>query len=180
MELPLAYFGDPVLRKKTAPIPEITDEIRKLAQDMVDTMRACNGIGLAAPQIHRSIAIFVTEVPIPKKNAETGEVTWENGPVRVFINPKIMSYSEEEWTSEEGCLSIPGIFGPVTRPVVIKVQATDLDGKVFTEEFKMLDARCIMHENDHINGVLFIDRVQGKARTELEPQLRELKKKNKP
>lgn len=177
MELPLAYYGDPVLRKKVCPVEEITDEIRQLAQDMIDTMRANNGIGLAAPQVHRSLALFVTETPIPSKDEATGEMNWLPGPVRVYVNPKIIAYSQEQWTNEEGCLSIPGIYGPVTRPVAIKIQATDLDGKEIEEEFQWLDARCIMHENDHINGVLFIDRLHGKERTEVEPKLRALKKK---
>lgn len=177
MILPLAYYGDPVLRKKVVPIKEVTDEIRQLAADMVDTMRANDGIGLAAPQVHRSIALFVTEIPIPEKDEATGEMKWKNGPVRVYVNPKIVQYSDEQWSQEEGCLSIPGIYGPVTRPVAIKIQATDLYGKPVEAEFTWLDARCFMHENDHINGVLFIDRVHGKERTAMENQLRALKKK---
>lgn len=177
MELPLAYYGDPVLRKKGCPVEEITDEIRQLVNDMIDTMRANDGIGLAAPQVHRSLTLFVTEIPIPSKDEVTGEGKWLPGPVRVFINPTITALSEEQVTNEEGCLSIPEVHGPVTRPVAIKIKATDLDGKEFEEEFQWLDARCFMHENDHINGVLFIDRIHGKARTEMESQLRALKKK---
>jgi len=177
MELPLAYYGDPVLRKKGEQITEITEEIRQLAKDMVDTMRANNGIGLAAPQVHKSLAMFVTEVPIPNQNEETGENEWLPGTVKVFINPKVVDYSDEQWTNDEGCLSIPEVFGAVARPVAIKIQAKDLDGNDIEAEFTWLDARCFLHENDHVNGVLFIDRVQGKERTELEPQLRSLKKK---
>lgn len=176
MELPLAYYGDNVLRKKVVPIAEITEEIRKLAEDMIETMRAKNGIGLAAPQVHQSLAIFVTEVPIADNDETSEEAKWLPGKVRVYINPKILNYSEEKWTNDEGCLSIPNIYGPVTRPVSIKVQATDLEGNEFTEELSWLEARCVMHENDHINGVLFIDRVKGRERTELERKLRALKK----
>ena len=164
MKLPLAYYGDPILRKKVVPIDEITDEIRQLANDMIETMRETNGIGIAAPQIHRSIAIFITEVPIPERIEGSDEINWLPCKVRVCINLKILSHSEETWTYEEGCLSIPGIYGAVPRPIKIKVQAMDLDGKVFEEEFSWLDARTIMHENDHINGVLFVDRMPRKER----------------
>lgn len=185
MELPLTYYGKPVLRKKCIRVEEINDEIKRLVGDMIDTMRTCNGIGLAAPQVNQSLAIFVTEVPIPVKKIGKGSsdkneeehVEWESGKVRVFINPKILKYSDEQWTQDEGCLSIPGLYAPVTRPVTITVQATDLDGKVFEEEFSWLDARAIMHENDHINGTLFIDRIHGKLRKELEAKLNTIKKK---
>lgn len=204
MELPLAYYGDPVLRKKVSPIAEITPEIRQLAQDMIETMRANNGIGLAAPQVHHSIALFVTEVPVRADGKTDDEINeedeeeddegddeefdensesdrnngkWIAGPVKVYINPKILAYSDEQCTNDEGCLSIPKVFGPVTRPIAIKIKATDLEGKEFESELTWLEARCFMHENDHINGVLFVDRVQGKARTALEPKLKALKKK---
>lgn len=178
MELPLAYYGDPILRKKGARINEITDEIRQLVADMVETMHAKKGIGLAAQQVHRALTLFITEVPI--KNMDDPEnPKWVEGPLRVFINPKIIAHSEETWTYDEGCLSIPGIYGNVVRPVAIKVQATDLEGNAFEEEFTWLDARAIMHENDHINGVLYIDRIHGKERQELEVKLQAFKKEKK-
>lgn len=174
MQLPLAYYGDPILRKKTTQIKEINDEIRELVVNMTDTMRANDGIGLAAPQIHCSIALFITEVPIV--DADDPE-KWEAGPLRVFINPKIISYSEEKWDRGEGCLSIPGIYGEVLRPVRITVQAMDLTGEVFEEEFTWLAARAVMHENDHINGTLFIDRLSSQERKSLEHKLHEVKKR---
>ena len=99
------------------------------------------------------------------------------GKTRVFINPKILEYSKEEWHRGEGCLSIPEVYASISRPLHIKVEATDVEGKRFIENFSDLEARTIMHENDHINGVLFIDRVRGRERESLEPLLRRLKKK---
>lgn len=172
MKLPLAYYGNPVLRQKCQQIEKIDDKIKQLVKDMEETMQAHDGIGLAAPQVQVSLAIFITKIPI-----ETNPDEFSPGITRVFINPKIIEHSEEEWLRGEGCLSIPKVFGTVSRPMHIKVEATDLDGKIFTEEFSGLQARAIMHENDHINGVLFIDRVKGKERQELEAALRDVKKK---
>lgn len=176
MKLPLAYYGDAVLRKKGRQVAKIDDEIRQLVADMIETMREENGIGLAAPQVHKSLALFVTEVPIPVKGEGEEEVKWEPGKVRVFINPKIIKHSDELWTQDEGCLSIPKLYAPVERPVAVLVQAMDLEGNLFEEEFAWLDARAIMHENDHINGVLFIDRIHGQERKQLDPKLTEIKK----
>ena len=175
MKLPLAYYGNPILRKKGAPIESINDEIRQLVKDMIDTIIEHNGIGLAAPQVHRSLALFITSVPV-----EQPDGNWLPGELRVFINPKILSIAEEKSTRSEGCLSLPTIYAEVNRPVKIRIRATDLEGNDFEEEFSDLAARCIMHENDHINGVLFVDRVQGKERKELEPKLKEIKKKYNP
>jgi peptide deformylase len=172
MKLPLAYYGHPILRKKAAAVKEINDEIRQFIQDMTETMQAENGWGLAAPQVHRSLAIFLTHV-----SYETPQKTWVPGKLRVFINPKILDISKEECDFSEGCLSIPGLYGKVNRPIRLTFEALDIEGKVFSEELLGLEARAFLHENDHINGVLWIDRVKGKARQELEPKLREIKKK---
>lgn len=178
MKLELMYYGNPLLRKKAVPITEITDEIRQLVQDMRETMIEHNGIGLAAQQIGKAISLCITEVPIPVRVSEdSNEVRWNPGPLRVYINPKLIAHSEEQWTQSEGCLSIPGIYGDVTRPVHIKITATDLEGNIFEEELSWLDARAFMHENDHLNGVLCIDRVHGKERQALEPGLHAVKKK---
>jgi peptide deformylase len=171
MKLSLAYYGDPILRKKTKRVAEITQEIKDLVADMIETMHVYKGIGLAAPQVHRDLAIFITYVP-----QEQPDGKWIPGPLKVFINAKVLSISEEEEIRSEGCLSMPKLYGEVSRPVKIKIQATDLEGKQFEEELQGLDARCFLHENDHINGVLFIDRIFGKARKDLEPKLKEIKK----
>lgn len=171
MKLPLIYYGNPILRKKGARVEAITDELRQLVSDMEETLIAHEGYGLAAPQINHSIALFLTKVA---ENSDEDPNAPRN--TRVFINPKILEYSQEEWLRGEGCLSIPQVYGTVSRPVSIKVEATDIEGNRFTEEFTGLPARAIMHENDHINGVLFIDRIHGKERQELEPYLRFIKK----
>lgn len=176
MQLPLMYYGNPVLRKKTTPVGQITDEIKTLVHDMIDTMHAANGIGLAAPQVNRSLALFITQVP-RKLSPDPDDHRWEEGEILVFINPKILLYSDNLWSKDEGCLSIPGVYGEVTRPVAIKIEATNLEGQQFQLELIGLNARAFMHENDHINGVLFIDRMHGKGRRELEPQLNAVKKK---
>lgn len=172
MKLPLAYYGNPILRQKVKRIDIIDDELRQLVADMADTVEAYNGVGLAAPQIGKSIAIFITLVP-----RYIDENTTLPGELRVFINPKILSYSEELWACQEGCLSIPKFWDVVERPFKVTVEATDLNGNRFTEEFEEYDAHVIMHENDHLNGVLFVDRLPPKRRKELEGFLREVKKK---
>ncbi len=174
MKLPIALYGDPILRKKGARIEEINEDIRMLVQDMTDTIQAVDGLGLAAPQVFRSLTLFITYLPI-----KIDEETWQR-PLKVFINPKILSYSEETWTHSEACLSIPKVYGDVTRPYTITVEYTDLEGKRLTESFSEWPARVVLHENDHINGALYIDRMPAKERRELEPFLREIKKQYKP
>jgi peptide deformylase len=166
----LAYFGDPILRAKALPIQGITPEIKELVADMIETLNASNGIGLAAPQVKESCRLFITAVP---KELEDGTVI---PPIlRIFINPKITFLSEETWIYNEGCLSIPKVYGDVERPLSIEVEATDLNGHLFKGSFTGLEARCILHENDHINGVLFIDRLDPKERKKLEKSLRNVK-----
>lgn len=173
MKLPLAYYGNPILRKKCLEIEEINEDIRQLIGDMIETLEEQNGIGLAAPQVKRDLRLFLTKVPHPSKDDPD---QWEEGQVKVYINPKLSDPSQEAWEREEGCLSIPKIYVSVIRPYRITVEATDLEGRLFTEELSGLEARCVMHENDHINGVLMVDRIKGKARREIEDDLRRLKK----
>lgn len=171
MKLPIAYYGNPILRKKALRIEGISDEIRQLVTNMVDTLLEEEGYGLAAPQVNSSLAVFITHVQ--ERSDEDLSLPRE---IRVFINPKILEFSKEEWLRGEGCISIPRVYGTVSRPLHIKIEATDLEGKRFTEELKGLPARVFMHENDHINGVLFIDRVHGKERKEMDPYLNFIKK----
>ncbi len=178
MQIPLRYFDDPILRKKGAPITKITPEIIQLTQDMIDTMHAKNGMGLAAPQVNQSLALFVTQVPI-KVSEDPEDHEWEAGEIRIYINPKILAYTEEKWVREEGCLSIPGVYGDVERPVGIKIRATDIRGNTFEEDLMWLHARVFMHENDHINGILYIDRIRGQERRRLDKALENFKKKQK-
>lgn len=170
--LPLAYYGNPILRMKAKPVEKIDQEIEQLVKEMEVVMDQHDGIGIAAPQVNRSLRLFLVRAPI--KN-DLGE--WENGPTEVFINPTLSAPSEDTWMREEGCLSIPRIYGDVERPLTITVEATDLSGQLFTKTYTGLEARIIMHENDHLNGVLFIDRMDKGSRKQLEPSLQALKKK---
>jgi peptide deformylase len=172
MKLPLAYYGDAVLRKKAAPLEKITDEIRELVQNMIETMHAHNGIGLAAPQVNHSVALFITYAPHEQPD---GSMTY--GPIKVFINPKLSQPSDEEWSHSEACLSLPGLSGDVFRPKKISVTYLTLEGETITEDFAGWPARVIMHENDHLNGVLFVDRLEVNERKKTTPLLAALKKK---
>ncbi len=170
----IAYLGHPILRIKAAAVQAITPEIRELIADMVETLESSNGIGLAAPQVMEDCRIFITCVPL-----EDSDETVTPGTLRVFINPKITSVSVETWIYNEGCLSIPKVYGDVERPLTIEVEATDLNGEIFNKTFTGLEARCILHENDHINGVLFIDRLDPKERKKIEKALRNVKNRYK-
>ena len=172
MKLPILFYGHPLLRKKCEPVGEITEEIRQLIADMIETMDAANGIGIAAPQIGKDLRLFVL-----RRYIHNPDGTWTISPeVKVYINPKILAHSQETDVQEEGCLSIPGIRLPVERPLTIKMEATDLQGNIFVDEIQGYNARVIFHENDHINGVLFFDRASPQDRKAVEPQLREIRK----
>lgn len=172
MLLPLAYYGDPVLRKKGALIQEVNEEIKTLVQNMVDTLHEKNGLGLAAPQVHHSLALFMIQIPLQDPQDEDKFLP---GELIVFINPKILKVSQEKWPFQEGCLSIPNVYEDVERPVSLIIEYTDLEGNRLVKEFGGMQARVIMHENDHINGVLFIDRIHGKKKQRVEKQIRSLK-----
>jgi peptide deformylase len=169
MILPIICYDNPILRKKAAKVTEITDEIRTLIRDMEETRASLDGLGISAPQVGKSLAIFIASPPVQEKDG-----SWGQKPSRVFINPRLSHPSAQCWSHEEGCMSIPKIYISVTRPVSITVTAQDIDGKEFTEELVGWDARVIMHENDHLNGVLMIDRIPAEQRKMLEPQLRKI------
>lgn len=175
MKLPLLYYGHPILRMKCEPVKEITDDIRQLVKDMIDTMVANDGAGLAAPQVGRPIRLFIL---CTYMEASDGSVTMTEP--KVYINPKLSSPSDDVIEDVEGCLSVPGLRMNVVRPAKISLEATDLDGSVFFEEFEGYNARCRMHENDHLNGVLCVDRTDGRTKKKLEPLLKAMKKKYNP
>lgn len=167
------YFGDPVLRKRSEEIAEITDEIKELAHFMINYADNNNGIGLSAVQVGVPIRLFVLRDYVILPDGK-----WTVTPPKVFINPKIIAKSKETEIDMEGCMSFPGLqVGPLERPVRVTIEATDLEGNLFTEEREGLNARVSFHENDHLNGVLHIDRAPLHIRKKLEPQLQEIKKK---
>ena len=144
--LKICKLGEEVLRKKSVPIKdeEINDELRALAEEMFETMESANGVGLACPQIGKNIRMFVAEA--------------DDDVRRVFINPQIIATSDDSVPYEEGCLSVPQVYENIMRPSKVTVQAQDQNGKKFTLEAEGLLARIIQHENDHLEGVIFIDR----------------------
>ncbi len=175
MQLKIYYYGHPILRKRCETITEITPEIRKLAKDMIETMDKNNGCGLAAPQVGHSIRLFVL-----RDYGFTEDGRWYLKEPKVYINPKLTSPGKHTLDDVEGCLSLPGLRLDITRPDRITVEAIDLDGNTFTEDVDGYNARIRMHENDHINGVLFCDRLTPHERNKIEPLLKEIKKKYNP
>jgi peptide deformylase len=145
-------IGDPILRKKATKIDKVTKDILKLLDDMRETMRAQNGQGIAAPQIGVSQRIAIVE--IPKKDEDPN-----SGVLYTLINPEIVKFSEEMWEHQEGCLSIPGWVGDVERPLKIVVKSLDRAGNRVKFEAEGMLARAIQHEIDHLDGVLYIDKL---------------------
>jgi peptide deformylase len=144
---PILVLPDPRLRAVADPIDRIDDEVKKLAKDMLDTMYAAPGIGLAATQIGEMKRLVVMDLA---KDGEKPEP-------RVMINPEILKFSDETAVSEEGCLSIPELYYDVERPAAVTVRYTDLDGKTVTTDATERLAVCMQHELDHLDGVLYID-----------------------
>jgi peptide deformylase len=147
----IIVLPDKQLRLVSKPIEKVTAEVRKLADDMFETMYDAPGIGLAAVQVAQPLRLITMDLA---KRDEDGETTPRP---RVFINPEILSSSEDMSVYEEGCLSIPEYYEEVERPAKVRVRFTDLDGKVHEEDADGLFATCIQHEIDHLNGVLFVD-----------------------
>jgi len=158
---PLRTAGDPVLGATALPVAAVTPEIRNLAAEMTEAVRAFNGIGLAAPQIGESLRMVVFDVPMPKSPKELTpgeELLLPRMPLTV-INPEIISASGTLSEYDEGCLSVPDIFATVVRPDKVLFRATLLDGEVVECECGGLLGRCIQHELDHLDGLLFTDRL---------------------
>ncbi len=172
MRLKIFYYDHPILRTHCKPIARINDEIRQLANDMIETMYASDGVGLAAPQVGYAVRLFVL-----RDYEETEEGQWIFSQPKVYINPKLTDPGLRKLKDIEGCLSIPGLRLEVERPDKITVTALNLEGEWFTEEVGGYNARIRMHENDHLNGVLFIDRASKSIRQQAESILRECKRK---
>jgi peptide deformylase len=158
----IRIIGDPVLSKKArlVKIP-VSARIRDLVEEMFKVMEADNGIGLAAPQIGESVRLIVLDTGKP-------------GGRMVLVNPKIVSSSKDGVSFEEGCLSVPGVNAEVVRPVSVRVEALTLQGKRKVVEADDILARVLQHEIDHLDGVLFVDRISQDERKRLEPQLKAL------
>ena len=145
-------IGDPVLRRKAKKVEKVTKDVQKLIDDMIETMHAAHGLGLAAPQVGVLQRVAIVEI-------EPDEKVPGSGTLYAFINPEIVKVSEETWVNQEGCLSIPGWRGEVERPMNITVKALDRAGnriKLYVEGWV---ARAFQHEVDHLDGVMFIDKL---------------------
>ena len=152
--LPIAVLGQPVLRQETVPVEVVTDELRALADDMIDTMRAAGGAGLAANQVHEAVRIAVIEVDGNRRYPYKPPI-----PLTVIVNPTIEPVGDEMVDINEGCLSVPELRGTLPRHVTIRVRYLDRDGRLHDEIRRGLTAGTFQHEVDHLDGVLFVDRV---------------------
>jgi len=181
MPLPIVHYNDPILRKKGVKISAFNAALRKLAAEMIETMHAAEGIGLAAQQVGQAIQLCVIDL-----TGVESKFQWEyNGtrpPLELFmplvlINPEVVAVPEPETVYEEGCLSFPQIRGDVVRPDEITVTFKDTAGHNHTLRCNGLLARCVQHEVDHLNGVLYIDRMEKDVLALIEPELKALKKR---
>lgn len=169
--LQMRYYGDPILRKRAKPVPEITDAERQLAEEMLMTLEATgNGIGLAATQVGVLKRLIIVDI---------GEEDDEEYEPLVLFNPEILS-SDGEIVAEEGCLSIPDVTADVKRPESIIVEGIDIENKPVHIEADGLLARVLLHEIDHLNGVLFIDRISVLKRGLLSEALQKLQQAERP
>ena len=156
MVLPVYVYGMSVLRKVAAEIPEDYKELDQLIADMFETMHDSDGVGLAAPQIGKSLRIFVIDTTPMSESAEEPELKDFR---RVFINPYIVEEWGEPWAFEEGCLSLPNIREEVIRPDHVRIEYYDENWNLKEEEYDGIRARVIQHEYDHLDGRLFVDRI---------------------
>jgi peptide deformylase len=161
--LPIRIYPDPVLRARCRPVESFDRELEQLATDMIETMHAAPGIGLAAPQVGVEIRLAVVDVSVGENKSE----------LHVLVNPELVE-QQGEVIDVEGCLSIPEITDKVARPERISVRGHDLAGKPFALEVENLAARAICHEIDHLNGVLFVDHLSGLRRERAKRRLRKL------
>jgi peptide deformylase len=180
MILPILEYGDPILRAKGKPIENIDDQIRELVGNMIETMHAANGVGLAAQQVGEALQLTVLDVSPVEDRPSTlkldgEEVDPKTAMPLVLINPEIELRGETE-VGVEGCLSFPEITGDIERAGSVVVRAQNLQGNTIQIEASGFLARAIQHEGDHLNGILFIDRMNSAAKAALSSRLKRLQK----
>lgn len=166
MELEIIKYGNPLLRNRSMEIEEFHQDLIKLSDQMYEVMKETDGIGLAAPQIGKLIRLIVVETSDPDSLGRLN-----------LVNPVILSKSEEMEDYEEGCLSIPGIYGNVRRPISIRVEARTITGEKIQFNAKGMLARVIQHEIDHLEGILFIDHLSKQDKKRIQKDLNKLEKK---
>lgn len=161
--LPIRIYPDPVLRVKCRDVTEFDEKLRKTAADMIQTMHAAPGVGLAAPQVGLDIRLAVVDLSVGEDPRQ----------LYVIVNPEVVSREGSE-TAEEGCLSLPGITDKVERPTLVTVKAQDLEGKPIQIRAEDWLARAFCHEIDHLSGVLFPDYLRGLRKERVKRQLKKL------
>lgn len=176
--LPVVRYGDPVLRKKGAPIPSVTPEIRQLIADMFETMHAARGVGLAAQQVGQALQLTVLDVRGIKERPSTLWISGQPADAEAFmplvlINPKVTPAGPPE-RGPEGCLSFPEIYAEIERPAEVEVAALNERGEPFAFRAGGLLARAVQHETDHLNGILFIDRMDSETRRGVQQEVDDL------
>ncbi len=162
--LPIRLYPDPVLRVQCAPVEEFGPDLARLVADMIETMHEAPGVGLAAPQVGVELRVAVIDATA----GMDPDAVW------VLVNPRVVDSAGVE-TDTEGCLSIPDFTEKVTRPARVRIAATDLEGSTFEMAAEELEARAIQHELDHLDGVLFVDRLRGLRRQRARSFLRRLR-----
>ena len=180
MNLPIAKYGDPVLRLKGRRVEKMDDHIRELAANMLETMHAANGVGLAAQQVGEALQLTVLDVLQTEDRPSTlklngREIELLAAMPLILLNPKL-ALDHETDIGTEGCLSFPEITAEIERSVAVNVQAETLEGKPVEIEATGLLARALQHEVDHLNGILFIDRMSSVAKASLQSRLKRLRK----
>lgn len=176
-------YGDAFLAKKAEDVKSVDDKILKFAEVLTNTMIEFDGVGLAATQVGVGLRIIALGVPLPKDEdgnvriSSPGEAILLNRMPLVLINPEIISFGVGMSVRDEGCLSVPDIYAPVARPSTVVFQAQILGAESFTLECGGLLARAVQHEVDHLNGILFVDRLTEEAFAKIEPALGKLKRR---
>ena len=171
MIYPIVAYGDPVLKKEAEDLPHDFPNLKELVDDMFTTMYHAHGVGLAAPQIGKSIRLFVIDSEPMMDEEDEGK-----GVKKAFINPEILEEDGEEWGFEEGCLSIPGVRETVYRPERIVINYFDEDWNEHTDTYDGMTARVIQHEYDHIEGILFTDHLSALKKRLLKGRLTKISK----
>jgi len=172
MILPIVAYGDPVLKRKAEEIDRDYPGLKKLIDDMFETMYNAHGVGLAAPQVGKSVRLFIVDAT-PFAEGEDGDPDCQDFK-RVFINPILFEEEGEPWAFEEGCLSIPNIREEVKRKPLVKIEYYDENWDLYEEELDGYPARVVQHEYDHIEGILFLDHINPFRRSLLKGKLNDI------
>jgi len=175
MILPIYAYGQPVLKKRASAVELSDPGLSELLEDMWETMYNASGVGLAAPQIGKSLRIFLVDT-VQLRDEEQEDPITETGIKEAFLNPEILSEEGELWAYEEGCLSIPHIRGEVERPADIRIQYYNAEFEMQEATFSGVTARVIQHEYDHIEGKLFVDQLKPLKRRLINRKLDKIKK----